>query len=77
LVFEQKDLRVIASLDPKVGKPYVKTIRGGISFEGLDNIYKVTTQTKDYINPTTDGNLIWRSISSCTSNSDEGLENWK
>jgi len=45
--------------------------------EGLDNIYKVTTQTKDYINPTADENLSWQSISSCTSDSDEGLENWQ
>jgi len=34
-------------------------------------------RTKDYINPTTDGNLSWRSISSCSSDSDEGLENWQ
>lgn len=32
---------------------------------------------EDCINPTFDGNLSWRSISSCTLDSDEGLENWK
>jgi hypothetical protein len=33
--------------------------------------------TKDYINPTADGVLSWRSITSCASDSDTGLENWK
>jgi hypothetical protein len=31
----------------------------------------------DYVNPTTDGVLSWRSISSCTSDSEEALENWQ
>jgi hypothetical protein len=31
----------------------------------------------DYVNPTTEGVLSWRSISSCASDSEEALENWK
>ena len=31
----------------------------------------------DYINPTTDGKLSWWSVSSCTSDSGESLENWQ
>ena len=31
----------------------------------------------DYINPIVDGNLSWKSVSSCTSNSSEALENWQ
>jgi hypothetical protein len=31
----------------------------------------------NYINPTTDGVLSWRSITSCKTDSDTGLENWK
>jgi hypothetical protein len=31
----------------------------------------------DYVNPTTDGVLSWRSISSCVSDLEESLENWK
>ena len=31
----------------------------------------------EYITPTTDGKMSWRSVSSCTSDSGEALENWK
>jgi len=59
LVFEQGELKVIAPLDPKEGRRYVETIKEGMVVEGLDNIYKVTMWTEDYINPTTDGNISW------------------
>lgn len=55
----------------------METVREGMVVECLDNIYKVTAQTEDYINPIADGNLSWHSIISCSSDSDEGLENWK
>jgi len=75
-VLKQGDLRVIAPLDPKDGRRYVETIQGGMTTEGLENLYKVTTRGEYYINPIGDGNLSWRVISSCSSDSDEGLENW-
>jgi hypothetical protein len=31
----------------------------------------------DYVNPTTERIISWRSINSCTSDSEESLENWK
>jgi hypothetical protein len=31
----------------------------------------------DYVNPNVDGALSWRSISSCASDSEEGLEHWQ
>jgi len=40
-------------------KIYVETMRKGMDVEGLDRIYKVTTLTKDCVNPTSDGNLSW------------------
>jgi hypothetical protein len=43
----------------------------------LDNLYNMTTQMDDYVNPMTDGALSWRSISSCVSYSEEGLEHWQ
>jgi len=77
LVLEQGDLRVIAPLDPKDGKRYVETIKGGMEIERIDIIYKATAHTEDYINPTTNGVLSWRGISSCYSDSEEGIENWQ
>ena len=32
---------------------------------------------EDYINPTTDGKLSWQSVSSCTYDLGDALENWK
>jgi hypothetical protein len=32
---------------------------------------------EDYVDPTIDGALSWRSISSCASYSEAGLENWQ
>jgi len=37
----------------------------------------MTTHMDHYVNPTTDGVLSWRTISSCASDSKEGLEHWK
>ena len=75
-MLDHADLRVITPLDPKEGRIYVEKVREGMIVEGLDRIYKVIAQTEDYINPTDDGNLSWRGITSCTSDYDEVLENW-
>ena len=40
-------------------------------------MYKKNARDEDYVNPTADGILSWWSITSCTSNSDTGLENYK
>jgi hypothetical protein len=37
----------------------------------------LTIIKKDYINPTSDGNLSWRSKIPCSSDSEEALENWQ
>ena len=43
----------------------------------MDNIYNISSAMDDYANLVADGNISWISISSCTSNSREALENWK
>jgi hypothetical protein len=42
----------------------------------IDNLYNMAARMDDYVNPTADGALSWRSISSCTSNSEVCLEHW-
>ena len=37
----------------------------------------MTTAKDDYIDPTIDGTLSWCYASSCTSDSDQGMENWQ
>jgi hypothetical protein len=40
-------------------------------------LYRTSTRDADYINPTSNRVLSWRSITSCTIDSDTGLENWQ
>ena len=43
----------------------------------VDEIYKMMIMKDDYIDPTTDSTLSWCYASSCTSDLDQGIENWK
>ena len=59
MIFEVRDLRVITPLDPTEGKRYIELARGN----DIDNLYNMTVWMDDYVNPTIDGALSWRSIS--------------
>jgi hypothetical protein len=63
--------------DPDEGRRYTEPIREEDHAYELENIYKLTTRQHDYINPTIDGNLRWRSDNTCSSDSEEALENWQ
>ena len=76
MTFEGHNIRIIAPLDPTKGPRYTEPICAEEETRDVDDLYKVTSSQVDYINPTTDGTLSWRYDSSCTSDSDEGLENW-
>jgi hypothetical protein len=77
MTFEGNGLKFIAPLDPDEGRRYTEPIREEDHTYELENIYKLTARQHDYINPTTDGNLSWRSESACSSDSEEALENWQ
>jgi hypothetical protein len=51
MIFEVRDLKVTAPLDPTKGKRYIEPTRGN----GIDNLYNMTASMDDYVNPTTDG----------------------
>jgi hypothetical protein len=73
MIFEVGDLKVTAPLDPSEGKRYTEPTRGN----DIDKLYNLTAHMEDYVDPTMDGALSWRSISSCTSDSEAGLKNWQ
>jgi hypothetical protein len=75
MAFEGDGLRVISPLDPDEGHRYTKNIREEDHAYELENIYKMTAGQQDYINPTTYGNLSWKSEIACSSDSEEELEN--
>ena len=77
VVIEDDEMRVVSPIDPLEGQIYVKPVYIEGKGEYLDQIYNSTALKDDYINRTVDGNLSWRSNSSCTSYSGEALENWK
>lgn len=75
--FERKVLRVIVPLDLMEGSQYIEPIHDFVEDDDdLDQIYKITMWDKYYINPTTDGWIVWDKDSSCTLDSDEELKHW-
>jgi len=76
MTFEGNKLKFIAPMDLDEGCRYIEPIREEDCAYYLENIYKMTTRQKYYINPTTYGNLSWLSESACSSDSEEALENW-
>ena len=58
-------------MDPREGQRYIEPVNDevGISWDHTYNI------SEDYIHPTVDGELGWRSASSASSESDDALEN--
>ena len=77
LSFKYLEIRVVVPIDPLKGQRYVKLVNSEGKGNYLDQLYNVMSSRDNYINPTTDGNLSWRSLSSHTSDSGEALENWK
>ena len=62
-------------LDPSEGGKYVEPVMDNIRIEDVNPLYRTTMREEYYINPTTYGMLSLRSISSCASKYDIGLEN--
>ena len=77
LSFEDNVMRVVSPIDRLEGQRYVEPIYNDRQVDYLDQIYIVTAIQEEYINPTIDGNLSWKSASFCTSDLGEALENWK
>ena len=77
LSFEDNEMRVVSLIDSLEGQRYVDHVYNDGQVDYLDQIYNVTAMQEYYINSTADGNLRWKSASSCTSDLGETLENWK
>ena len=70
MTFENQDIRVIAPMDPDEGKRYIKLVKDEV-VKGWDHAYNIS---KDYIHPTTDGELGWLNASSTTFDSEDALK---
>ena len=67
---------MVAPIDPLEGQRYVELVHSEGQVDYLDHIYNIMSSRDDYINTNADGKLSWWSVISCTSDSDEALENW-
>ena len=73
MTFENQDVRVIAPMDPQEGRWYIEPMKDEVS-RSWAHAYNIS---EDYIHPTVDGELGWRSASSASSYSNDALENWQ
>ena len=60
-------MRVVSPINPLEGQRYVEPVYSEGQGDYRDHIYNIITPKDDYIHPTTNGNLSWKSASSCTS----------
>ena len=77
MTFEGHNIRIIAPLGPSKVPRYTEPICAEEEMKEVDDLYKMTTAKDDYIDRTADGTLSWCYARSCTSNSDQGMENWQ
>jgi hypothetical protein len=75
MTFELGDYRVITPLEPSEGEKFVEPTC--LDLEEIDQLYRKTTHNEDYVNPTADGILSWKRITSCATDSNTGLEKWQ
>jgi hypothetical protein len=75
--FETDTLCVVAPLDPYEGDHYNELVDEDVWSLRVENIYKVTGHREDYINPTIDGELSWRSVKYYDTDSEDALDRWK
>ena len=64
LSFEDNEMRVVSPIDPLEGQRSIELVYNEVQVDYLNHIYNVTAMQEYYINPTTDGNLSWKSASS-------------
>jgi hypothetical protein len=75
MTFESGEYRFIVPLDPSKEERFLKPTC--LDLEEINQLYRTTARKEYYVNPTADGVLKWRIITSCASDSDAGLENWQ
>lgn len=63
VTFEANGIKVVQPLDPCLGPRYIEPVDHNMESDALDKLYIVTTGRRpNYINPTANGLVSWRSI---------------
>ena len=74
MTFENKELRVILSLDPVESASYTKPVQDYEEDDDIEQIQKLIAQDEDCMKPMADGQITWEKDNSCNLDSDEGIE---
>jgi hypothetical protein len=78
MMFEADGIKVVQPLDPCLGPRYIEPVDHNMESDALDQLYTITTGMRpDYINPTADGSVSWRSIQSADEDSEVAFDSWK
>jgi hypothetical protein len=78
MTFEADGIKLVKPLDPYVGPRYIEPTENNMEGEDLDQLYTVTMGTRNnYINPTANGSVSWRSIHSINKDSKLDFDSWK
>jgi len=65
---------ITAPIDPGERHRYIEPLKDEIE---LDNIYNITSNKADYVDPNVDGRLSWENTSSWDGDSEKALEDWQ
>jgi hypothetical protein len=77
MTFEADGIKVVQPLDPCLGPRYIEPVDHNTKSEALDQLYTIIARTRlDYINPTADGSISWRSIESADEDSEVAFDSW-
>jgi hypothetical protein len=75
--YETNTLHVVAPLDLYEGDRYNDLMDENAWSSIIENIYQIIKCMEDYINPTVDGELSWRSVNSYDIDCKDAMERWK
>jgi hypothetical protein len=75
--YETDTLRMVATLYPYEADWYNEPLDEEVKILIIENIYKIIGHKEDYINPTTNRYLIWRSVKYHDMDSTDAMERWK
>jgi hypothetical protein len=78
MMFEADGVKVIQTLDPYMVPRYFEPMDNNMEPEVIDQLYTITTRMRlDYINPTADGSISWRSIHSAEEDLEITFDSWQ
>lgn len=76
--FEFGGVKLALPLDPYQRSRYNKPVKEALELDVLEKLYHLTVgKCFDYINPTTNGFVSWRSIQSVDRDSKASFNEWK